>query len=62
VQDFSGRGIATVRIPDSLTVMDVAGDQILTRTTDELGIERVQLWNLAGQDQDRGMEALVGQP
>lgn len=52
VQDFSGRGIATIQIPDSLTVMDVAGSRVLTRSTDFLGVQRVQLWRLQGEDPD----------
>ena len=50
VFDADGRVQGFVEMPRDLEVFEIGGDYILGATTDELGVERVQLWPL-----DRGM-------
>lgn len=50
VFDADGRVRGFVETPRSLTVFEIGADYILGTTTDELGVESVQLWTL-----DRGV-------
>ena len=46
VQDLRGTAVALIEIPDSLHVLDISAERVFTRTTDSLGVQRVQLWRL----------------
>ena len=46
VFDAEGRVQGLVEIPPDLTIFEIGEDYILGRVSDDLGIERVQLWSL----------------
>lgn len=50
VFDPEGRVKGLVEIPPDLTVFEIGEDYVLGRVSDELGIERVQLWPLDRSD------------
>lgn len=41
-----GRVLGFIETPDGLTIMEIGADYILGRTTDDLGVESVQVWAL----------------
>lgn len=49
VLDEAGQVVGRIELPPALDVYEIGADYILARATDELGVERVQLWAL-----DRG--------
>ena len=50
VFDSDGRVLGLMELPPDLTVFEIGEDYILGRVTDDLGIERVQLWPLDRSD------------
>ncbi len=46
VFDPEGRVLGFIETPDGLTVIEIGADYILGRTTDDLGVESVQVWGL----------------
>lgn len=46
VFDPEGRVLGFIETPDGLTVLEIGADYILGRTTDDLGVESVQVWGL----------------
>jgi hypothetical protein len=44
----SGQLVMRLTVPDSLRLMDVDGERIAGVTTDDLGVERVQVYELSG--------------
>ena len=46
VFDPEGRVLGFIETPDGLTILEIGADYILGRTTDDLGVESVQLWPL----------------
>ena len=50
VFDPGGQVLGLVELPPDLTIFEIGEDYILGRTTDDLGIERVQLWPLDRSD------------
>lgn len=45
-----GNVVATIKLPDDLLLLDVRGDQLLGRTVDSLGIQRVQVYDFVGSN------------
>ena len=41
-----GRVLGFIETPDGLTILEIGADYILGRTTDDLGVESVQVWPL----------------
>jgi hypothetical protein len=56
VFDADGHALGKVETPEGLQVWEIGSDYVLGTMTDDLGVERVQLWGLEkrGQDSDRG--------
>jgi hypothetical protein len=52
VFDPEGRALGRVETPEGLWVWEIGSDYVLGTTTDELGVERVQLWGLEKRGQD----------
>ena len=50
VFDPEGRVLGLIEIPPDLTIFEIGEDYILGRVSDDLGIERVQLWPLDRSD------------
>lgn len=48
--ETSGAVVATMAIPDGLLLLDVRGGQVLGRTTDELGVQRVVVYDIVELD------------
>lgn len=46
VFDPEGRVLGFIETPDGLTILEIGADYILGRTTDDLGVESVQVWGL----------------
>ena len=46
VLDPAGQALGHVTLPEGLTVYEIGADYVLGATTDDMGIERVQLWPL----------------
>ena len=46
VFDPEGRVLGFIETPDGLTILEIGADYILGRTTDDLGVESVQVWPL----------------
>lgn len=47
VFDAGGHALGFVETPAGLSLLEIGEDYLLGHTTDELGIERVQVWELA---------------
>ena len=47
ILDSEGIAVGTLDLPEGLQLFEIGEDYLLGRTTDELGVERVQLWPLA---------------
>jgi len=46
VMDPGGQLLAKVQLPDDLLLLDVRGDQLVGKTSDDLGVERIQLYDI----------------
>jgi len=46
VFDPDGWALGFIETPDGLTILEIGADYLLGRTTDELGVESVQVWSL----------------
>ena len=44
--DPEGRALGFIETPGGLTILEIGGDYLLGRATDEMGVESVQVWAL----------------
>ncbi len=50
ILEASGAVVATIKLPEDLLLLDVRGDQVLGQIADELGVERVQVYQIVGSN------------
>lgn len=46
VMDPTGQAVASLELPGDLVLLDVGVDYVIARATDDLGVEKVQVWPL----------------